>query len=842
MLGRVAGVASWRLGVLLVVMALAAALRSWGLLSGELVWHPDEIFMVVFPMNMLSGDLNPHVFTYPGFHFYLLAAIYGAKYLLYAAAGGESGLSEWVAGHYLWAPEAARATARWLSVFYSVATVAATGMLGGRLAEVRAMRRWQAITSTAGLLAASLAAVNVLLVRQAPLAGNDTPLAFWFVIATLASLRLLRVGALRDYVLAGALVGVCAAIKYPGASAAGGVVAVHLLAGRAFADRRVWAAGLVSIVTFLLLSPYTLLDVGTFRDHFLFQLQHAEEGRWNLHLGPFYQLTETLRHGAGLLAWLGWLIACGWVIWKRPAPHLVVLGATFAAYMAVSWGELVFARYVLSLVPLQLALVAESIVRSCRYLAGVGRLSHRFVVPAAVTIALILAIQPAYGAWHVARLQGTRDTRSEARAWIESNVPPGSTLCNFGGWAGDPQVNTFEDLWWRFKKFTGAYGEQDFMALRLADHRRPDASYYSYAVQTSNEDQAEGSISLIHRRECNHVILHEHPLPYSRIDTLLRRRLENEARPVVTFDPGRVQASTFDLMDAYYIPLAGWDLAAAGPRIEVWEIPQYRSRSTARNATTVLMEVMAAIARDAGNLTAAAVAYEAILELVPEESRALQGLAQLSVQQGDYERAIEQYNRARRERPRDASLLNNLAVSHRAVGHADTARTLWREALSLQDDHADAHYNLGTALYLDGESAQALPHLRRAVELAPDSAKYHSNAAAAHQAVGLPLQAVAFWQSAIRVDPSYVDAYFNMAFTFQYDLGDPESALRHWEMARELTPADADVIMHGAQALLDLGHMDAAASWLRTFLDRNPQHLRNRELEAALEKIRVAPG
>ena len=42
MLGRVTGVASRRLGVLLVVMALAAALRSWGLLSGELVWHPDD--------------------------------------------------------------------------------------------------------------------------------------------------------------------------------------------------------------------------------------------------------------------------------------------------------------------------------------------------------------------------------------------------------------------------------------------------------------------------------------------------------------------------------------------------------------------------------------------------------------------------------------------------------------------------------------------------------------------------------------------------------------------------------------------------------------------------------
>lgn len=133
------------------------------------------------------------------------------------------------------------------------------------------------------------------------------------------------------------------------------------------------------------------------------------------------------------------------------------------------------------------------------------------------------------------------------------------------------------------------------------------------------------------------------------------------------------------------------------------------------------------------------------------------------------------------------------------------------------------HYNRGTSLYLDGESARALPHLRRAVELAPDSARYHSNAAAAHRAAGLPLRAVAFWQSAIRVDSSFVDAYFNMAYTFQYDLKDPESALRHWEVARALTPADADVTKHGAQALLDLGRNDAAATWLRTFLDRNPQ-------------------
>jgi hypothetical protein len=51
-------------------LGLAAGLRAWPLLAGEMVWHPDEICMVVYPLNMLSGDLNPHVFTCPGFHFF----------------------------------------------------------------------------------------------------------------------------------------------------------------------------------------------------------------------------------------------------------------------------------------------------------------------------------------------------------------------------------------------------------------------------------------------------------------------------------------------------------------------------------------------------------------------------------------------------------------------------------------------------------------------------------------------------------------------------------------------------------------------------------------------------
>ncbi len=872
------GVSRWRVAALLAVLVLAAGLRGWGVWSGALLWHPDELFMVIYPLGMFNGDLNPHVFTYPGSHFYLLAIVYWLQYLLQTAADG-SGLLEWIARSGLWAPEATRDTARWVSVAYSLATVSVAGLLGGELAAGRqVMGRWRALTSTTGLLTASLAAVNVLLVRQAPLAGTDTSLAFWFACAALAALRLLRSDRLLDYVVAGALVGICAATKYPGAAVAGGVVTAHLLGGRGLLDRRLWTAGAASILLFLWLAPYTLLDSGTFSDHFLFQFQHASEGRWGLRPGPLYQLTVTLRHGVGSLAWLGWLCVCVWVIYRRPAPQLVVLVALLSGYFAVNWGELVFARYVLPLVSLQLALLGDGIVRYCRYLAATDRLPRQWLSPAMVALSLAIVGQPAYGAWQVARLQGTQDTRTGARNWIESNVPPGSVLCNFGGWAGDPQINTFESLWWRFSKYTEAFPGQD-PAWLCTTRKDTDAPYYSFAVQTANEEQAPGRIALVHERRCGYVILHEHALPYSRVDSLLRQRLAMEGQQVATFDPGDSGASVFDPMDAYYIPIAGEYPALPGPRIEIWEIPSYRSQIRPQSALTVLsrtlslaadakasegdvadarkdlksalelergnthaLETLARIEENAGNHKAGVSAWLAILDILPEDPSALQALAALSSQAGNHEQAVDWYSRARRQQPHHAKLLNNLAIEYRAAGHADSSRTLWQESLSLEEDYAEAHYNLGTSYYLAGEHERALPHLLRAVQLAPDSVRYHSNAAAAYRAAGRPLQAVEHWSDAIRIDPTYVDGYFNIAFTLQYDLKKPQEALRHWVAARALAPQDGDIIMHATQALLDVGRTSEAIIWLRGFVEQNPQHPQRQRLEAALETITSAEG
>jgi 4-amino-4-deoxy-L-arabinose transferase-like glycosyltransferase len=69
-------------------------------------------------------------------------------------------------------------------------------------------------------------------VRQSPVAGADVPMTLFFVLAVGAALRLQQRDTWRDYALAGALVGVAAALKYQGALAGIALLVVHLASRR----------------------------------------------------------------------------------------------------------------------------------------------------------------------------------------------------------------------------------------------------------------------------------------------------------------------------------------------------------------------------------------------------------------------------------------------------------------------------------------------------------------------------------------------------------------------------------------------------------------------------------
>lgn len=340
--------AAWSIALAFIAL-LAAGLRLWGLIGGPPLRHPDEIFMVIFPLDFFSGDLNPHRFYYPTFHFYLLGLVYGLCFLAQKLFGARWSAAEFVAYHYFWNPEGLLVWARLTSVAFAVGTVWWTACLARRL-----------YGSRAGLVAGLLLAVGVVHVRQSALAGVDAALAFWCVGVVWTAARLLDREGLRDYALAGVLLGLAAGTKYPAAALGLAVLAAHLLGGRSALDQRLWLAALTAFGAFAAVSPYLLLDFKTFLGHFFFQVEHAQEGRSGAG-GIGYQLIFTLRHNLGWPALLVMAAGIGLAIRQgRRAAWVVAIGF-LVYYLSISWGALAFTRYALPLLPLQAVLVAGGI-------------------------------------------------------------------------------------------------------------------------------------------------------------------------------------------------------------------------------------------------------------------------------------------------------------------------------------------------------------------------------------------------------------------------------------------------------------------------------------------------
>ncbi|MBT6145917.1 MAG: hypothetical protein HOH74_10825, partial [Gemmatimonadetes bacterium] len=158
-------------------LVLAAVLLRWPMPFPA--WsHFDETAFVVLPLGFWGGDLNPHYFNYPTFHFYLTSICYYLAWMVGWGVGASHTAAQHVAYQYLVDGSDVLAVARAVGAALSAATVMVLALLGRRLFD-----------PLTGLLAASMLAVMPLATRFAPLANTDTPALFWTVMALLWAVR-----------------------------------------------------------------------------------------------------------------------------------------------------------------------------------------------------------------------------------------------------------------------------------------------------------------------------------------------------------------------------------------------------------------------------------------------------------------------------------------------------------------------------------------------------------------------------------------------------------------------------------------------------------------------------
>jgi 4-amino-4-deoxy-L-arabinose transferase-like glycosyltransferase len=437
----------WHLVGLALVVALAAVARFWGLLYGlPHSYYPDESSVVGDALKMaVTGDLRPAQFLWPTLWIYVVALALRLGLVASTITGTLGTLGTPVLDNMTYV----YGVARTVTALSGVVSVGLLYLVGVRWFE----RLRLPFARLFALLGAGFFALSPLHVQHSHVTSPDVPTTAFLVLAAYFALRILESGALRWYVLGGLALGLSGAAKYPSAMFSAALVVAHLsragLSPRrpwrlvaALFDRRLWAAGLVTLVAFFGTSPYILLDWSRFQADFVSQanrvLQRGPVGEVGVS-GPFAPVLYVplvmqwgLDGPVALLALVGLVFAA----WLAVRPGAGGSGARWALLTLLVFPILLyvfswtwqhrFARYLVPLVPFGCLLAALG-------LAGVARVCSGRVAPRAA-LAVACAIGVAALAWQadgVVRydlLLTRQDTRTIAARWLEQHLPPGEQV------------------------------------------------------------------------------------------------------------------------------------------------------------------------------------------------------------------------------------------------------------------------------------------------------------------------------------------------------------------------------------------------------------------------------
>jgi tetratricopeptide (TPR) repeat protein len=171
-------------------------------------------------------------------------------------------------------------------------------------------------------------------------------------------------------------------------------------------------------------------------------------------------------------------------------------------------------------------------------------------------------------------------------------------------------------------------------------------------------------------------------------------------------------------------------------------------------------------------------------------------------QRGEMDAAVRLYQAALYEAPDFYPALNNLGIHHLQKGEVKAAETEFRRVIELNQNGAQAYFNLGNVLYMTKRNEEAKRTLEAGLRLSPSSAMGH---------------------------------YLNGSVLAR--LGDFKAAEEQLKAARALDPRMPQVTISLATLYLQSGREPEAAAMFEVFLKEFPKDPLVPKVRAALSKM-----
>ncbi|HWR39344.1 MAG TPA: tetratricopeptide repeat protein [Patescibacteria group bacterium] len=196
---------------------------------------------------------------------------------------------------------------------------------------------------------------------------------------------------------------------------------------------------------------------------------------------------------------------------------------------------------------------------------------------------------------------------------------------------------------------------------------------------------------------------------------------------------------------------------------------------------------------EAGNLPQAAAAFSSFLQQSTDptaRAQALQGLAVTATRAGRPDQGLDYFRQAIALQPDYVEAHFNLAtllIKRNNDGDLAEAEAALRRTLALQANHPDALGNLGHVLEIQNKYDEARTFFAQAVELRPDSPLLQYNLGCSLQRQGETDQAISCFRQAIELQPDYIEALCNLG-NLEIEQNQSEQAIARFHYILSLNP------------------------------------------------------
>ncbi len=209
-------------------------------------------------------------------------------------------------------------------------------------------------------------------------------------------------------------------------------------------------------------------------------------------------------------------------------------------------------------------------------------------------------------------------------------------------------------------------------------------------------------------------------------------------------------------------------------------------------------------------------------KLAPQNALVYQAIGRYHFAAGQHSKAVEALKKAQQLDPDSALIPIDLGeIYMQGLRRPDEAAAAYRRALSIDPQHAGAHYGLGTALSAAGKLADAEAEYKSAATLAPDNPLPGQSLGRLYLQQGQTDKALAAFDTVLRVTPNFVPALLDKGDIY---LGkrDLKRALDEFQRAVKVSPNYDMAQLKLGMAYQGLGRSTEAEKVYLTAIEINP--------------------